>query len=49
MDDKGSVTPALERFCAFLPRNLPPSDGARAKLGIADLKEENDAAEEAFV
>lgn len=28
--------------------DLPPSDGAKGKLGIADLKEGNHAAEEAF-
>src|SRR5271169_2966412 len=28
--------------------DLPPSDGAKSKLGIADLKEGNHAAEEAF-
>ena len=28
--------------------DLPPSDGAKSRLGIADLKEGNHAAEEAF-
>jgi len=28
--------------------DLPPSDGAKSKLGIADVKEGNHAAEEAF-
>jgi hypothetical protein len=32
----------------FLKGDLPPSDGAKGKLGIADLKEGHDAAEEAF-
>lgn len=30
------------------PYDLPPSDGAKGKLGIADLKEGNYAAAEAF-
>ena len=30
------------------PLDLPPLDGAKGKLGIADLKEGSHAAEEAF-
>jgi replication-associated recombination protein RarA len=33
---------------AFRSTDLPPSDGARSKLGIADLKEGYDATQEAF-
>jgi predicted alpha/beta-hydrolase family hydrolase len=32
----------------FANTDLPPSDGAKGKLGIADLKEGDHAAEEAF-
>jgi hypothetical protein len=31
-----------------LARRMPPSEGAKGKLGIADLKEGTHAAEEAF-
>jgi hypothetical protein len=40
-DLKGDVLP-------FDVTDLPPLDGARSKLGIADLKEGYDATQEAF-
>jgi hypothetical protein len=42
---------SISHSCDELRRqldDLPPSDGAKGKLGIADLKEGHDAAEEAF-